>query len=159
MTDSHAITFERLSAAHKPALMAQMRDPRVTRHLPLLTEPWSDALCDQFLAAKDACWRNDGLGHWAIFHGADYVGWGGFQREGADWDFGLVLTPQAFGLGMRITHQALDFARTDPRIPRVTFLLPRSRKGANLLRRIGAQEVEEVDHDGQRFVRYVLETG
>ena len=99
MTDSQLITFERLSAAHKPALMAQMRDPRVTRHLPLLTEPWSDALCDQFLAAKDACWRDDGLGHWAIYHGAEYVGWGGFQREGADWDFGLVLTPQGFGLG------------------------------------------------------------
>lgn len=159
MPDLPPITFERLSATHKPALMVQMRDPRVTRHLPLLTEPWSDALCDHFLSAKDACWERDGLGHWAIFQGGDYVGWGGFQREGADWDFGLVLTPDAFGFGIRITRQALEFARQDPRIACVTFLLPRSRTGANLLRRLGAREVGETDHEGQRFTRYLLETG
>jgi len=153
------VTFRRLGAQHRAALMAQMSDPRVTRHLPLLTEPWSDTLCDRFLAAKDACWQRDGLGHWAIFHNGEYVGWGGFQREGTDWDFGLVLIPQAFGLGFSITRAALDFARSDPRMTEISFLLPRSRKGANLLRRLGARETGETEHEGRTFVRYVLNTG
>lgn len=152
------VTFRRLGAQHRAALMSQMSDPRVIRHLPLLNEPWNDALCDRFLAAKDACWQRDGLGHWAIYHDEEYVGWGGFQREGDDWDFGLVLVPRAFGLGLTITRAALDFARSDPRISAVSFLLPRSRKGANLLKRLGARETGVTDHDGQAFVRYVLNT-
>ena len=153
------VTFERLTAEHRDALMAQMCDPRVTRHLPLLTKPWDDRLCDDFLAAKNRCWQRDGLGHWAIFFQGRYVGWGGFQREGADWDYGLVLVPGAFGLGRTITRAALEFADRDPRISSVSFLLPQSRGGGNLLKRIGATETGPVKHAGQDFTRYVLKTG
>ena len=55
----------------------------------------------ELVAAKEACWRRDGLGHWAILANGAYAGWGGFQKEGEDWDFGLVLSPGFFGLGQR----------------------------------------------------------
>lgn len=44
----------------------------------------------------DACWARYGLGHWAFLAEGRHVGWGGFQREGDEWDFGLVLRPYAF---------------------------------------------------------------
>ena len=81
-----------------------------------------------------------------------------FQREGNDWDFGLVLKPDAFGLGMRIVKKAIAFAVADKRVPFVTFLLPPSRKNLGALKRLGARHVDEIEYDGAKFLKYRLET-
>lgn len=73
-------------------------------------------------------------------------------------DFGLVLKPEHFGLGGRISRQAIAFAVADERIPFVTFLLPPSRKNLGALARLGATFVEEVVYQGARFRKYRLET-
>lgn len=138
--------------------MAHMSDPRVAEHMPLLTFEWDAAAVKQFVATKEACWQRDGLGHWAILADDRYVGWGGFQKEGAEWDYGLVLKPDAFGLGVRISRKALAFAVADERIPFVTFLLPPSRTRLGALARLGAEFVGEVEHEGAVFLKYRLET-
>ncbi len=135
-----------------------MSDPRVAEHLPLLTFNWDEAAVTKFITTKEECWKRDGLGHWAIFSDNTYVGWGGFQKEGDEWDFGLVLKPDCFGLGGPITRKAIDFAMLDARIPFVTFLLPPSRKNLGALKRIGATFVGEVDYAGSTFRKYRLET-
>ncbi|MFC4667944.1 GNAT family N-acetyltransferase [Seohaeicola nanhaiensis] len=152
------IAFARLPDIPLDILVAHMSDPRVAEHMPLLKEAWDAAAARAFVAAKEACWHRDGLGHWAILADGRYVGWGGFQKEGDDWDFGLVLKPGDFGLGLPITRAALAFARSDPRIPYVTFLLPPSRRNLGALRRLGARFVEEVTHDGAAFLKYRLDT-
>lgn len=152
------ITFARLPAIDPDLLVAHMSDPRVIAHLPLLTDPFDAAMAARFVAAKEACWLRDGLGHWAFLADGQYVGWGGFQKEDGEWDFGLVLTGDAFGLGRRITAQALDFARRDARMPYVTFLLPPSRRHLGALRRLGAQPMGRVVHDGQEFLKFRLDT-
>ncbi|MBZ0216555.1 MAG: hypothetical protein K8F25_08385 [Fimbriimonadaceae bacterium] len=83
---------------------------------------------------------------------------GGFQREGDEWDFGLVLQSDSFGLGPRIAKQAIAFAVADERIPFVTFLLPLSRKNLGALDRLGAKFVGEVDYDGVKFLKFRLDT-
>ena len=120
--------FARLTQVPPQTLVQQMNDPRVRVHLPLLSGLWDHADARAFVAAKETRWQRDGLGHWAIYKGRDYVGWGGFQKEGSAWDFGLVLRAAHFGAGMAITRQALSFARQHPQIPYVTFLLPPSRR-------------------------------
>lgn len=152
------ITFARLPDIDPDEIIAHMSDPRVAEHMPLLTGRFDRAACDAFVAAKEACWRRDGLGHWAILVGGSYAGWGGFQKEGEEWDFGLVLKPDRFGLGSRIVRKALDFARSDTRIPFVTFLLPPSRRHLKGLARMGAGFVGEVDYDGAIFRKYRLDT-
>lgn len=152
------ITFDRLPTVAPARLVAHMNAPRVGAHLPLLTTAWDIDTAKRFVATKEACWQRDGLGHWAFLADGDYVGWGGFQKEGTEWDFGLVLTAGAFGLGQRIARQALDFARRDPRIPYVTFLLPPSRRHLGALRRLGATPVGRVDYDGVAFLKFRLET-
>ena len=159
MTSSkHEITFARLPDVPPEEIVAHMSDPRVAEHMPLLTFAWDRQAVTQFVAAKEACWRRDGLGHWAILCDGAYVGWGGFQKEGDEWDFGLVLKPDAFGLGQRITKKALAFARADARIPFVTFLLPPSRKNLGALARHGATFVGEVTYDEKLFRKYRLQT-
>jgi len=152
------IAFTRLSAIPPDEIVAHMSDPRVAEHMPLLTCLWDRAAATAFVADKEARWRRDGLGHWAILRDGRYVGWGGFQMEGDEWDFGLVLRPDAFGLGTSIARKALEFARCDGRIPYVTFLLPPSRRRLGALARLGAQPVGEVDYGGARFRKFRLET-
>ena len=152
------ISFARLTEIAPDRILAHMTDPRVATHLPLMGPTWDAAMVAHFVAAKEACWARDGLGHWAILADGEYVGWGGFQKEVDEWDFGLVLDPNHFGLGARIARQALDMARQDPRIPFVTFLLPPSRKNLGALRRMGAVYLGDVDYDGAQFRKYRLET-
>lgn len=152
------ITFTRLTDVSPEEIVTHMSDPRVAAHLPLMTFAWDVAAVARFVAQKEACWARDGLGHWAILADGRYVGWGGFQKEGEEWDFGLVLLPDAFGLGMRISRKALDFANQDVRIPYVTFLLPPSRRNLGALGRIGARQIGVVDYDGEMFLKFRLET-
>ncbi|NKB57357.1 MAG: hypothetical protein GKS00_13600 [Alphaproteobacteria bacterium] len=126
--------------------------------MPLLIFNWDRQAVTKFVAAKEAYWRRDGLGHWAILCNGTYVGWGGFQKEGDEWDYGLVLKPEHFGLGARITRKAIEFAKADKRIPFVTFLVPPSRKNLGGLARLGSRFVEEIEYDGARFLKYRLDT-
>jgi len=152
------IRFARLPEIAPEEIVAHMSDPRAGAHLPLLKGAFDRCACAAFVAAKEACWQRDGLGHWAILGDGRYVGWGGFQKEGEEWDFGLVLKPEFFGLGTRIGRMALDFARADARIPFVTFLLPPSRRHFGALRRLGARPVGKIDHDGEVFLKFRLDT-
>lgn len=149
------ITFARLTEVDPARISEHMADPRVAEHLPLLGDAFD---AGAFVAAKETCWQRDGLGHWAILADGAYVGWGGFQKEGEAWDFGLVLRPEQFGLGARITRKALAFARADDRIPYVTFLLPPSRRHLRGLDRLGARFLGTIDYEGRPFRRYRLET-
>lgn len=152
------ITFSRLSTVPVEDIAAHMSDPVLAHHMPLLQGAWDAQRAADFVAMKEARWAQDGLGHWAILSDGAYVGWGGFQREGPDWDFGLVLKPLAFGLGAKITKQALEFARGDTRIPSVTFLLPPSRTNLGALTRMGTEFEGEVTLDGALFRKYRLVT-
>lgn len=155
---SPEIVFARLTEIPLETLVAHMSDPRMAEHMPLLAAPWDRAAAERFVAAKEEGWRRDGLGHGAILCDGRYVGWGGFQKEGDEWDLGLVLKPEAFGLGPRILREAVAFARADRRIPFVTFLLPPSRRKLGALDRLGARFVGEVDNGGAIFLKYRMAT-
>ncbi len=152
------LRFLRLGEVAIDQIITQMSDAAVVAHMPLAKRVWDDDFAREFVRAKEACWSRDGLGHWAIYLAETYVGWGGFQKEGPDWDFGLVLRPEFFGLGQRITTKAIEFARSDPRIPYVTFLLPPTRKKLAALGRIGVERMEDVEMDGVRFMKFRLQT-
>ena len=151
-------SFVRLDEVAPESIVAHMSDARLRAHMPLLTSGWNLKACHDFIAAKEAYWQRDGLGHWAILHAGAYVGWGGFQKEDGEWDYGLVLKPEHFGLGARITRQALAMARADARIPFVTFLLPPTRRHLGGLARLGAVQVGEISYEGERFLKFRLET-
>lgn len=152
------ITFTRLPQIELREICAHMSDPRVAEHMPLLTFKWDEGTATRFIASKEACWKRDGLGHWAILANDTYVGWGGLQKEGDEWDYGLVLKPDCFGLGPRISRKIIGFAIADSRIPFVTFLLPPSRKHLGALERLGAKFVDEAEIKGAKFLKFRLQT-
>ena len=152
------LSFVRLVDVSPGEILAHMCDIRVAKHMPLLTFEWDHITVTQFVAAKEECWQRDGLGHWGILCNGDYIGWGGFQKEGDEWDYGLVLKPDSFGLGARISKKAIEFAVADSRIPYVTFLLPPSRKNLGGLTHLGARFLEEIEYNGVQFLKYRLDT-
>ncbi len=151
------IRFTRLRDIPLTAIQAHMRHPRLAEHMPLLHGDWDLDQCQALVEAKEACWQRDGLGHWAFLHDGEYVGWGGFQKEGEDWDYGLVLHPDRFGLGQAITRKALDFARQDKRLTTITFLLPPSRRHLGALSRLGAVALGDTEHGGHVFRKFRLD--
>ena len=152
------LTFTRLPEIEPTEIITHMSDPRVAEHMPLITFDWDEAAVAKFVAFKEGYWNRDGLGHWAILSNSRYVGWGGFQKEGGEWDFGLVLTPNTFGLGPRIAKMMTEFAQSDAKIPYITFLLPPSRRNLGALKRMGATFVKKMDYDGSPFLKFRLNT-
>lgn len=150
------VRFVRLTQVPERLITAQMSDARLAEHLPLLTGPWTEAQTRALVAEKERHWTRDGLGHCGIYVGDRYAGWGGFQKEGPEWDYGLVLCADQFGRGAEITRAALEFARSDPRLRTVTFLLPMSRKHLRALDRLGARQVGLVQLSGEQFRKFVL---
>lgn len=156
--DSEKIGFHRLEDVPRAVLLDHMRNPRIARHLPLLTGVWDLSTVDGFVAAKAKSWDDDGLGHWAIKYDGAYAGWGGFQKEGADWDFGLVLHPDYFSKGREIAAVSLDWLARETSVKEVTFLLPLSRSPRALIR-LGAQPTGIVDYGGAEFTRWAWQVG
>jgi len=152
------ITSVHLSDIAPDEIIAHMSDPRIAEHMPLLTFKWDPDTAVEFITTKEEYWRHDGLGHWAILCDGIYAGWGGFQKEGDEWDFGLVLKPSYFGLGMCIAKEAIEFAKADKKIPFITFLVPPSRNHLGGLARLGARFVGEVKYADTQFRKYRLDT-
>ena len=69
-----------------------------------------------------------------------------------------MLKPGLFGLGPKITREAIAFAKADPRIDHITFLLPPTRRHLRGLDRLGASFVGEITYDGEIFRKFSLET-
>lgn len=150
------IEFARLSLVKPADITAHMSDPRMAEHMPLLGPDWSDEMTAAFIAKKEQHWEDEGLGHWAFLYEGAYVGWGGFEKIGDEWDFGLVLKPDAFGLGVKIARKVVAFAQQDERIESIIFLLPPTRKKLGALKRLGAVYEESVEYGGAEFRKYRL---
>lgn len=152
-TSLPAVDFVRLPTIAPAVLLDHMSDRRIARHLPLLGTGWDLNRIEAFVEAKEQCWDRDGLGHWAILIDDTYAGWGGFQKEGDDWDFGLVLRPEYFSFGGLVFDRAIARLAAHRNVREVTFLLPQSRS-RRVPERLGARLLGEVTYAGTSFMKW-----
>lgn len=153
MDEAGLFQFGRMKDIDPQLVLEQLLDPKVARHLPLLPPNPDLALARQIIAMKEEGWERDGLAHWAITCGGEYVGWGGFEKLDDEWDFGLVLRSSYFRQGQAIARQAFDWARKHTDIAEITFLLPLSRSERVLIR-LGARPVGVTDYSGTPFRKW-----
>ena len=149
------IVLGSLSDVAASGWVALFNDPEVRRHLPLATGTWDEETAQAWAAGKDAQWAEFGFGPWSIRIDGAFAGWGGFQKEEADADLGLVLLPAHWGMGGVLFRQMVNWASTR-NLPDVTILLPPSRTRLGGLRRLGFVPDGEVDYNGERFLRFRL---
>ena len=131
------ITLAPLNIIAASEIMALHNHPKVRRHLPLAQGEFELTTYHNWLTSKEDLWNNYGYGPWAILIEEQFAGWGGFQSENDDADFGLVLKPEYWGFGKRI-YQMMEFiAIHDFKLESITALLPLSRGQTRTMERLG----------------------
>ncbi|MFE7846533.1 GNAT family N-acetyltransferase [Microbacterium sp. NPDC057407] len=149
------IRFRRLTEVATSAVRELLNEPRNARHMPLAGR-FDDAQTAEWVRAKDAQWEENGYGPWAVFLDGEFAGWGGFQREDAGPDFGLVLFPAFWGAGADIARAAFAAGFDELGFDEISVALPYSRTPGDVMARWGFDPVEDGEFDGVRFRRYRL---
>ncbi|HWA18644.1 MAG TPA: GNAT family N-acetyltransferase [Devosia sp.] len=151
------LTVHRLKDIPAETWLPLLNHPEVRRHMPLAGDTvWTDVLAMEWAAGKDAQWTDNGFGPWALRVDGVFAGWGGFQKEGEDADFGLVLLPEFWGRGFAIARDLFDRDRASLGSRPISILLPPSRTRMKGLARLGFLPDGELDYDGHRFLKFRL---
>lgn len=150
------LTFHRFAEIDPATWLTLLNSRDVHRHMPLAGDThWTPEMAAGWAADKDAQWAENGYGPWALKLDGTFVGWGGFQKEGEEADFGLVLLPAHWGQGAMIFREIIERGRDLPLDP-VTIMLPPSRVRLKGLVRLGFEPAGEVNYDGHRFLKFRL---
>lgn len=145
--------FVRLTEVPLAEVVALLNNRRTHRHLPLAGE-FSEQASADWVRDKDAQWEVHGYGAWAIMVDGRFAGWGGFQHEDLGADLALVLDPEYWGLGARITQEFLQRGFSELGIDEVTIALPYTRNPEAVLARWGFVPDGEVRHSSISFQLY-----
>ena len=146
----------RLPEVDPADLIALMTHPLVRRHMPLTRDGFDQSACAAFVADKEAIWAERGFGPCGIVVDGAFAGWGGLQPEAGDVELALVLHPDHWGVGRRVTGLLLERAFGALGLESVTALIPPSRTRLSALRRLGFERDGEVEVDGEHFLRFRL---
>ena len=151
-----SIKFTSLFKVDKAKLIELMNCPQVGEHLPLLNGEFTDADCESFLNSKKLIWDEYGYGPFAIKINDKFAGWGGFQPEGSDVDFALILHPDFRGWGLKVFKKFQTIAFEEMNLKSITALLPPSRLNSKAISRLGFLYDSNVILDGKDFIKYRL---
>lgn len=149
------ITYGRLSDVPVAAMLNLVNHPGIAPHMPFAGR-MDEAVCRAWAAAKDAQWQEHGYGPWAIHVDGSFVGWGGFQQEGADADLALVLLPERWGVGPAVARDLIAQAWNRFGFASIICLLPPTRTRLKPLARFSFVADGTVGYDGQTFLRFRL---
>ena len=149
------VSFHAFGDMPAPQWLSLLTHPDVRRHMPLAGDSWNEASAADWARSKDAQWKANGYGPWAIRIDGEFAGWGGFQKEGDEVDLGLVLLPGFWGHGARLFTEMVSRGRQMQLSP-ITILLPPSRIRMKGLSRLGFVRAGEIDYDGHRFIKFRL---
>lgn len=149
------IRFVRLPEVPLSAVVDLLNEPRNARHMPL-AGAFDEEAAAAWVQAKDDQWSANGYGPWAVLVDDEFAGWGGFQREQGEADFGLVLAPTYWGLGADIAKLAFDVGFADLGVDQVVIALPRTRDPDRAVARWGFERDGTINHGGATFLRYRL---
>jgi RimJ/RimL family protein N-acetyltransferase len=147
-------SFHPLAEIDGATWLTLLNDPEVHRHMPLGGTAWTASAAADWARGKDAQWTTNGYGPWALRVDGVFAGWGGFQKEGADADLGLVLLPQFWGHGARLHAAMLAKGFDELGLDSITILLPPSRVRMKGLVRLGYLPDGEIVYDGHRFLKF-----
>lgn len=148
------LSFHRFAEIAPADWVRLLNDPDVHRHMPLAGEHWTEERAADWAQSKDDQWTTNGYGPWALKVDGVFAGWGGFQKEADDADFGLVLLPEFWGRGMAMHEAMIAKGFAELGLPSITILLPPSRTRMKGLARLGYEPDGEISYDGHRFLKF-----
>jgi hypothetical protein len=151
------LTVHRLTDIPAETWLPLLNHAEVRRHMPLAGDMvWTAASAMEWAAGKDRQWTENGFGPWALKIDGQFVGWGGFKQEREDADFGLVLLPGFWGMGLAIARELIVLGRPYLGSRAISILLPPSRTRMKGLARLGFVPDGDFNYDGHRFLKFRL---
>jgi hypothetical protein len=148
------VPFEKVD---RKLLIDLFNNPLVKRHMPL--SPGVFTLDDyyKFLEDKQVIWNRQGFGPSAYYINGEFIGWGGIQPDGDEFEVALVLDPNRWGCGKLLYKDIMREAFSDHHLESINILLPSSRKKYKWLPKEGFIEAGTVIIDNHKFTRYRAE--
>ncbi|NNM60233.1 MAG: GNAT family N-acetyltransferase [Legionellales bacterium] len=105
---------------------------------------------------KEAIWTELGFGPWAYVTEDQFIGWGGIQPDGDDFELALVLNPTYWGYGKVIYDDLIRFAFEELKLSSLVIYFPPSRTRIQAILKAGFVKEGEAEFSGCRFIRYRL---
>lgn len=142
-------------AASPAQFVKLLNDPFVRKHMPLSTivdEEW----CAGWIEIKQRLWDPSGeRGPWSVWVGDQFAGWAGIQPdEEFESGLALVLHKRYWGSGREVLKLVLEKAITQRTANLTVIEFPHSRNAGLVLKKLGFEEVDEVEIHEVRFRRY-----
>ena len=154
--EKQIIELVQLKSIDPQEIIELMNNPLVRRQMPLLQGEFGMDEYRAFINAKAKLWEEHGFGPQAFLVNGQFAGWGGLQPEDGEADLALVLHPNYWGLGKRIYKIIIEQAFETMKLTSVTVLFPPGRTRIQGFLRLGFQAEDEVEINGQLFVKYRL---
>ncbi len=151
-----SLEFKRLTEVEKSDITDLMNNELVRKHMPLLTDEFTEEDCEKFVATKEKHWSDFGFGLWAFMVDNQFAGWGGIQYENSEADLALVLHPKYWGFGKAIYREIINKAFHESGVKSVTVLFPPTRTRVAGLLQLGFEEDGELEINNEPFIRYRL---
>ncbi|EKT58504.1 GNAT family N-acetyltransferase [Providencia sneebia] len=151
------IQLQRLSQINSKDIIELNTHPKVLEHMPLGDTQFDDEYCRAWVAQKEEHWNQFGYGVWALIIDGQFCGWGGFQNEDGDADLALVLHPNYWGYGKKITKKMIEQGFSELNFSSITIHLPLSRTKLSVFFRSGFYFDAQVNFDQIPFKRFRLD--
>lgn len=150
------IEKRRLKNVDKNLIIQLLNDPLIKRHMPLSVDNFDEKQYFNFIEAKESIWKNFGFGPWAYFIDDKFMGWGGIQPDGDNFELALVLSSEHWGYGRHLYNDLIQEAFSGLHLESVTILLPPSRTRIKWIFKAGFVSEGQVVIDGKNFIRFRL---
>lgn len=148
--------LRRLQEGDAGALFKALADKRVVRHM--ASDGFTLEGCKQIVEKSIEHWKRHGIGDYVVLEGqtGSVIGWAGFKLWQEDqFELLVVLSPEFFGLGLKIYLELIERAKNEFGLRHIYCLLPKTRKLFRSIEKLGFERVEETLFQGEEFIKFV----
>lgn len=135
-----------------------LSNPRISKHLPLFEPNIDFDWVKNWVKSKTSQWDDSRLGPYAVLVDGNVVGWAGYQPDGEFAELAIVLSPEAWGLGLDVVEEVDRRWQLHGDGRKRVFYLPKSRRLEIIPGKFAVQYIGETTILGKEFVIFQFKT-
>lgn len=128
-----------------------LSNPRISRHLPLFDSDIDTNWVSDWVKSKISQWDDSRLGPYAVLVEEKVVGWAGYQPDGELAELAIVLSPEAWGIGLDVVEEVERRWQSYGDGRKRVFYLPKSRRLDIIPDKFAVQYIGETEILGKEF--------
>ena len=143
----------------KPAIsewLSLFNDPKSRKYMPLAEQKVDENWIKNWLISKINSIETSPFKLHSIWHGMQFVGWGGIQQDESDFEIAIVLKPSAWGCGREIADRLIDDFKEAKLDASLYIYLPLMRNSSAIARKLDLLEVGEITIARKTFKKLLI---